>query len=345
MKRLVIFFIAAAQMLATQARQDNAGEPYLSKSFNASEVKTLRSETSGGYIMVTGTNEKESKVEVFVRGNGVNRNLSKEEIQERLADNYNIDVSLNGNELKAVANSRGNTNWKKALSISFKIYVPFNVSSKLNTSGGSITLTNLKGDHDFKTSGGSLKIDQLNGIITGRTSGGSIQAMNSKGSIDMKTSGGSIDAFNCNGKISLSTSGGSLKLNQLKGNIDTRTSGGSIKGSDISGDLYSHTSGGSIQLDQLACSLDAATSAGSVHASFVDPGKTVKVSVSAGSAVLGLPKDKGFNLDLSGGRVNTGTLKDFNGIVDNERVKGSLKGGGTDVYVRTSAGRVSIEWL
>lgn len=344
MKRLILLFLILPQVIPAFSRQNDNEKPYLTKSFSATGIKNIKAETSGGSLTVTGGKGQETKVEVYVRANGRNRNVSDEEIKNLLSENYDIDISVNGDELRAVASSKKSINWKKSLSISFRIFTAAKVSSKLHTSGGSIRLSGLSGNHDFSTSGGSLHIDDLSGLISGKTSGGSIHVANSEGTIDLKTSGGSIQAVNCDGTIGLSTSGGSLDLQQLKGNIKARTSGGSVKGSAISGDLLSHTSGGSIRLDRLSCSLDASTSAGSVDASFIEPGKHIKINAVAGSATIRLPKNKGYNFDLSGNRVTTGVLNNFNGSIEKNNVKGSLNGGGSDVYVHTSVGSVTLEW-
>src|SRR5262245_33212437 len=189
-------------------------EPYMTKSLGGESVKSTEVQTSGGSISVTGVNTAaETKVEVYVSSNmGREDNLSKEEIQQRL-QKYDLTVSVSNNKLTAIAKPKErNMDWKKGLSISFKIYVLKSVATDLATSGGSISLTNLNGDHKFTTSGGSLHIDNVGGKMDGRTSGGSIDLQNSKDDIDLTTSGGSIKANNCDGKLRLTTSGGSLDL-------------------------------------------------------------------------------------------------------------------------------------
>lgn len=344
MKKLILLFLAAAQIGTLTARQSNADKPYLTKSFNAGDIRSVKAETSGGSITVTGGNENEARVEVYIRSNGSIGKLSDDEIKARLEENYDLNVSVSGGELQATAAPKNSVSSRRGLSISFKFYVPANVSSNLRTSGGSISLTGLKGNEEFKTSGGSLHIESTEGTVDGKTSGGSIHVSNSKGNIDLKTSGGSIDAENCSGTLNLATSGGSLNLKGLGGNIDARTSGGSVKGNQISGSLNTHTSGGSIKLERLSCNLDASTSAGSVYISFTEPGKSVKINISAGSATLVLPRNKGMTLDLSGQKVNTGALNNFNGTVEKNKVKGSLNGGGSDISVHATAGSVSLEW-
>ncbi len=334
----VLFLLG--QALATSA-QNNNQQPYLNKSFANAAIKNVNVKTSGGSIMVSGGNASDAHVEVYINANNNNEDLSKDELTERL-QNYDLDVSLSGNELEVSAKAKSNFNWKKSLSISFKIYVPKEVSTNLTTSGGSIKLSNLNGEQSFGTSGGSLNVNQLNGIVKGHTSGGSINVTNSKSNIDMRTSGGSITAADCQGTISLSTSGGSLHLTNLNGTINARTSGGGINGDHISGELITGTSGGSINLTEMACSLETSTSAGSTHVQMDQLGKYIKINGSVGHIDLQIPSGKGLDLDLHGNRISTNVTTNFNGEKDDSRMVGKLNGGGIPVTVRTSIGGINL---
>lgn len=332
-KYLLVLFVACAGNAAFA--QNNWKSPYLTKSLSGQSVKEVFVNTSGGSITVSGAPGEEPRVEVFIQGNNGNGDLPKEEIQKRLDENYDFKVDVNSGELHASAkNKKNNMDWKKSLSISFRVYVPGNVTTTLNTSGGSIHLDNLTGAQQFETSGGSLHLDKIAGAIKGRTSGGSIHVNNSNNDIDLQTSGGSIEANNCTGRIRLETSGGSLHLNGLKGDIKATTSGGSISGNKIDGDFVTGTSGGSINLTDLSCSLDASTSAGSVRAQFLSVGKSVKIDVSAGRVDLQLPSKQGLNLDVRADRVVANLGEGFAGNKDKERVEGKLNGGGALIEVR-----------
>ena len=334
----VLFLLG--QALATSA-QNNSQQPYLNKSFANAAIKNVNVKTSGGSITVSGGTAADAHVEVYINANNNNEDLSKDELTERLKD-YDLDVSLNGNELQATAKAKSNFNWKKSLSISFKIYVPKEVSTNLTTSGGSIKLSNLNGEQNFSTSGGSLNLDQLNGLVKGRTSGGSIKVSNSKSNIDLRTSGGGITAADCQGTISLSTSGGSLHLANLNGTINARTSGGGITGDHISGELITGTSGGSINLTEMACSLETSTSAGSTHVQMEKLGKYIKINGSVGHVDLQIPSGKGLDLDLHGNRISTNVTSNFNGEKDDSRMVGKLNGGGIPVTVSTSIGGINV---
>jgi hypothetical protein len=341
MKKILLLVTALTVIINANAQKEQ--EPYMTKSLSGDNIKEARVQTSGGSITVNGVDAKEARIEVYVRSSNSRYEYTKDELKKKLEDEYDLDVSASGGKLTAIAkNKHNNINWNKALSISFKIYIPSNSNTDLATSGGSIHLANLNGNHDFKTSGGSLHIDKLSGDIKGRTSGGSIHVAHSKDNIDLHTSGGSIHAEDCMGTMELVTSGGSLNLKDLMGKIEARTSGGSVRGDDIKGDLLAHTSGGNVNLKGLSGSVDAATSGGGVHVELTELGKYVTISNSGGNVDLILPGDKGVDLKLRGNRINTGTLKNFSGKMEEDEVNGTLNGGGIPVTVRSSSGRINL---
>lgn len=347
MKKVLLLLISASFSVAIHAQNKNEQEPYTTKTFNES-VKNVEVKTSGGSISVSGADGGGARVEIFIRAsNGKDVLLSKDEIQQRLTEDYELNVSVNGNKLIAIAKPKErDIDWKKGLSISFKITVPKNVTTNLATSGGSISLKDLTGTNEFATSGGSLNVNTLSGKTKGRTSGGSINVVNSKDDIDLATSGGSINADKCTGNVRLATSGGSLNLSSLSGSIKALTSGGSIRGENINGELVTHTSGGSIDLKDLTCSIEASTSGGHVEVSIKTLGKYVKLNNSGGNIDLQVPKGKGIDLKLKGDKVSSEvTLANFNGTMEKREIDGKLNGGGIPVSANAGSGRVTLSVL
>ncbi|MEX6685957.1 hypothetical protein QTN47_00540 [Danxiaibacter flavus] len=342
MKKHFLVALAVVGCLAAKAQSNNDKEPYLTKALT-NDVQKVKVETSGGSIAVEGASSS-PKIEMYVNGNNSLFNkLSKDEIKKRLEDDYIVNINFSNNVLTATAKPKErNMDWKKSLSISFKVYVPKNVSTDLATSGGSIKLANLSGTQNFATSGGSLNVEGISGKIDGKTSGGSIKLSNSQDDIDLSTSGGSIDASNCKGNIRLSTSGGSLKLNDLNGKIDASTSGGSVNGSKITGELSAHTSGGSVRLSEMACSLSTSTSGGSMDVEITQLGKFVKISNSGGNIKLDLPKGKGLDLSLHGRKVKVNSLSNFSGNTDEDNISGKINGGGVPVDVKAGSGTLTV---
>lgn len=333
MKKSVLFFLLAASFASVLAQDDK--EPFMTKSFANKSINFAEVRTSGGSIHVSGVPASEARVEVYVRANNGNNNYSKEEIRRKLEEDYDLNVTLQDNKLVATAKSKSKIwDWKRSLSISFKVYVPEKVSTDLSTSGGSISLSHLSGKQEFTTSGGSLNLDYVKGHIDGKTSGGSIKVENSSDDIELTTSGGSIKAANCKGTLRLVTSGGSLDLRDLSGTISASTSGGSVRGGNIQGELNTHTSGGSILLDDIACSLDASTSGGSMRISVKELGKYIKLSNSGGNIDLALPKGKEFDLNLTAHKIKTSHMDNFSGKIEDDEIVGKLNDGGIPVEVR-----------
>ncbi|MCL1974523.1 MAG: hypothetical protein FWG54_06895, partial [Bacteroidetes bacterium] len=246
--------------------------------------------------------------------------------------------------LYAVAKPKSNfSGWNRSgLSIAFKISVPQEVNTHLRTSGGSIRINNLSGSQDFATSGGSLTVEQVSGKIVGRTSGGSIRLKASGDIIDVKTSGGSITAEDCNGTINLMTSGGSLKMSNLSGTIQATTSGGSISASSLKGTLKTGTSGGSVRLEGISGNVEASTSGGSMTVWMESVRDYVKLS-NSGNLSLTLPSGMGYNLKARGERVETSGLKDFSGSIETRNIEGKVGNGGPQIEVRSS-NRVTLRF-
>ena len=333
----ILFVILLTVAIHVQS-QDR--EPYITKSFSSEAVKEVYARTSGGSVDVAG-GSNQARVEVFIQGNN-GRSLSKEDIKERLEEDYKLEIAVVGGELRVVAEPKDKFfNWKNALNISFKISVPQQVSTDISTSGGSISMKNLAGSQNFSTSGGSLTIDKLSGKIKGRTSGGSIEVSNTKDNIDLGTSGGSIDADNCSGTLTLSTSGGSIKLNSLSGQIKANTSGGPIRGNNINGELTAHTSGGGVDLEDLEGSVDASTSGGNMDIEINKVDKYVTVHNSGGNIHLTLPANVGLDLKLRAERIHLENMQNFNGNKEEHKVDGKIHGGGVPVNIQTS-GSVTV---
>jgi DUF4097 and DUF4098 domain-containing protein YvlB len=334
MKKTIYLFLAVIISTATFAQQ--SGTPYITRSLSKENIKEVLAKTSGGGIFVSGVTGSEARLEVYINGNN-GRDLTKDEIKQRLDDDYKLTLSVEGGKLTVIAEPKSfNMNWKKALNIAFDIYVPQNISTDLNTSGGGIKLKNLSGTHMFATSGGGLNINKLTGRVRGKTSGGGISVSDSGGEIDLSTSGGGIDASNCSGSIRLNTSGGPINLQRLDGTIEAETSGGSVRGNTIKGELTAHTSGGGVSLLELSCSVKASTSGGNMDIQVDQLGKYVNVSNSGGNITVKLPANKGLDLKLRGERIRTTNLNNFSGEQEDNRITGKINGGGVPIDIHTS---------
>jgi hypothetical protein len=341
--KVILSFLFVISGIFAKAQDSHKGLLYLSKNLSAESIKQVEARTSGGGIEVTGVNPSEARIEVYVTENGHRGSYSKEEMQKIISNDYDLTVTASGNKLTAIAKPKESfRNWNSSLSFSFSIYVPTNCATQLNTSGGGIRITNLNGEQHFSTSGGGLDVKGLTGKIQGHTSGGGISVSDCKDDIDLETSGGGIEASRCSGQIKLNTSGGSIEMSSLDGNIRAHTSGGNIDAEKISGELVTHTSGGNISLTSMRGTLEASTSGGNIDIQVIETGKYVKLSNSGGSVGLQIPKGKGLDLDIHGGRIKTEGLSNFNGSVEKQSINGTVNGGGTPIDIHAGSGGVTI---
>ncbi|MES2328940.1 MAG: DUF4097 family beta strand repeat-containing protein [Bacteroidota bacterium] len=340
----LLLFTAALPMFAQDKNKDDElyKDPYSVKRFTEKITQVL-SETTGGNISIVGEATSEPRVEMYVHKQNWRTALSKDEIKQKLEADYDVNISVSGGKITATAKSKRKTrDWRDALNISFRIFVPYNTATTLETSGGNISLTSLNGTQDFTTSGGNLTVNKLSGNVKGRTSGGNIYLKDSKDNLDLSTSGGSIYASDCNGKINITTSGGNLELTGLKGDIRAHTSGGNVNGDHISGDLNAATSGGSIRLKEMSGSVDASTSGGNIDLSVSSLTKKISLNNSAGAIYLALPKNANMDLRLSADNIKTNTLNNFKGRQDKERIEGTLNSGGIPVRASSSSGTIHL---
>ncbi len=339
MKQIILLALLFANLFQMFAQTDT---PFTVKTYPSNEIKSLEIYTAGGGIFVEGGSETNAKVEVYITGNNGRNALSRAEIEERL-ENYILVYAHVGGLLKLSANKKNNnTNWKNGLSISYKVYLPKNINTELNTSGGGITLRNLNGNLNFSTSGGGLNLTDLSGKINGKTSGGGINLLNCTENVNLSTSGGEISAKNSSGDIKLRTSGGGLKLENMKGNIDASTSGGGIDASHISGDFTTSTSGGSIRLDDIAGNIKASTSGGNIDANISSIDNFLTLTASSGNIKANLPLSKGMNLDIAANKISHPNFNNFDGEIEKNRIIGRLNGGGAKVKIHAGSGNVHL---
>lgn len=298
------FFALLAFPVAAFASIEVA-DPYLTKEFTLNGTGTLNVETSGSSVAVTGTSGNKAIVDMYVKLNG--QEISSEDPEvERELENYSLDISQSGNTVSILVKRKNNSGRSK-LNLSFKVQVPTEMSSKFQSSGGSISIDGINGTHNVATSGGSIQV------------------------------------INSSGQVKTSSSGGSFRVENFKGNIDVQTSGGSIKVSKLVGDLIVGSSGGSVTLEDIRGGINASTSGGSIRAQLSDLEKGLTLKSSGGSITAVVPAGQGLDLDLSGGRVNS-SLSNFSGEMKKDRILGKINGGGIPVTMQSSGGSINLEF-
>lgn len=306
---LLCFVLFYADFTVAQS----SGDAYRTEVFTTTAAPEVSISTSGGSIKVIGHNENKVRVEMYVRRGS--RYLSTADTD---LEDFDITIEMDGNTVTASAKSSSSSSWSfwdlfrgdfggSGKSISFTVYAP------------------------------------KSALVEGRTSGGSVSAENFNSDISLRTSGGSVTARSITGDVKLRTSGGSIRLSDITGHAAVQTSGGSIRAENIIGLLEARTSGGSLRLSEISGAVDARTSGGTIRAELNQVNGNVNLRTSGGSITIEVPGSSGYDLDLSGNRVNV-DLVNFTGSSDRSRVSGSINGGGHDISARTSGGSVNLRF-
>jgi hypothetical protein len=319
---LVLVFISCAAFAAT--------EENLTKNFKAESGGTLVVDVEFGSIDVTTNTTAEVAVDVWRKVSRKNQTTEADFLREHpvefVRDGNTVTVRCrHKQEISGWFGGGGNRNEAK-----YTIRLPAQFSAKLNTSGGGISVNDLTGEVKANTSGGGLKFGRIHGPLNGNTSGGGIRVSDTEGEIKIGTSGGGIEV-----------TGGS---GSLKGN----TSGGHVTVKAFSGPVSVSTSGGGITIENATGKVEASTSGGGINASLSSPLKEeVKLSTSGGGMTLKVPAETAFNLDAStsGGGATCDLPVTVQGKMERQRIKGTVNGGGPQVYLRTSGGGIHVKKL
>ncbi len=288
------------------------------KTFNVAPGGTLTLDADVGDVRVTSG------------GNGVTVDVKRRARSEDALRDFTVTFDQQGNNVSVSAKyNRPNHwfNWTNDLDVSFEINVPSNYNLQLATSGGDI------------------KVGDLQGQVRARTSGGDLTLGNINGPVDAKTSGGDMSIASARGKLDLNTSGGDIKIGDAEGPATAKTSGGSIDIHRVTGDLYAHTSGGGIAIDEALGAIDASTSGGSIRARLSQqPRGDSRLSTSGGGITLSLAGNVSVDVDAhtSGGDVESDLPITILGKQSEGDLAGKINGGGPRLVLRSSGGSIRL---
>lgn len=166
-------------------------------------------DSPNGGIAVTGA----SRSDMVIRAK-VQTWAETEEAAREIAGNVRVTID-NGR----VTTEGPRTGRRESWSVSYRAEVPAATDLELDTSNGSVSVSNVNGTLQLSSSNGSLRLTGVGGDVRGRTSNGSVhvtltgQSWSGAG-LDVRTSNGSarIDIpENFNARLVASTSNGSLR--------------------------------------------------------------------------------------------------------------------------------------
>lgn len=303
---LLVFLILclAANLMAGEVKK-------ITKSYDVKSGGQLVLETDLGSVEIVSGSGDIVQIEVILET--MTRN---QERAERMFNDFQIQFTQHGEDVEIYAeyDFEGKRRWFRRsdddqIQVEYYITVPQKYNISVDTKGGSIYVRDLEGEVEVHTAGGSLVFEEITGDISGRTAGGS------------------IDLGGCLGDVDIKTAGGSIGIGYVKGNIEAHTSGGSITVEEANGTLNATTSGGSIKARLTQ-----------------QPKENCRLTTSGGSVTVYVAKDISvdLNAETSSGHVDIDFPVSLDGRICDSSIRGSLNGGGPELYLRTSGGNIHI---
>ncbi|MBO0725636.1 MAG: hypothetical protein J2P52_08555 [Blastocatellia bacterium] len=332
---LLIFFSLGVGLLALVWGVNHSGvavqaqtQGDIQKTFSVRPGGRLVMDVALGSIEVKTAGDSRIVADVFRK---VER--SSEARAEEILRQYEVNFEQQGNDLiiRAKFPHEDFRLWRRSgLQVRYVVSIPTEFNVDLKTSGGSIRVDDLRGEVRVKTSGGGLQFGKIEGPIVGNTSGGG------------------ISLAGCNGKVEVKTSGGGIKIGSGAGELLAETSGGGIEIENFAGDAVVKTSGGSIRINRIEGAIDASTSGGPIVAALgAQPKKDCRLHTSGGGITVELDESLSLNVnaEASGGGVTTDLPLTVQGELRNGLLRGTLNGGGQALILQTSGGSIHLRKL
>lgn len=310
------------------------------ENYSVSTPAQLAISSSDGNIELMPGSGSELQVYFIVTKNGRVLDISRAQLEEEVS----LTIVKTGSSLDIEVKYPQNywtLDWTDRLNVNFKVFAPVQTACTLRTSDGNISVQGLSGTQQMKTSDGNIKAWEINGDLTVTTSDGNIQGDKISGKVYSKTSDGDIRFDIIKGGVEATTSDGDIRLTNVDGSVRTTTSDGDIDIANIRGDHYAHTSDGDIYFQDLYGSLDASVSDGNIRGNIVELRTKLRAKTSDGNIDISVPSGIGMDLYVKGESVNV-PLQNFSGRSDDDIIDGKTNGGGVDVNLTTSDGRIKL---
>ena len=237
--------------------------------------------------------------------------------------------------------------------------------AKLETQGGHIQVLDVAGDLTAFTAGGHINAGNIAGNASLRTGGGHVRAGKIGGRAQLETVGGNITVAHAGSFVNVQTGGGQIDFGEVRGSVRAQTGGGGIRIMYVSGPMEVESSGGSICLTRVAGALQAATSSGTITA-WINPdapsgggnvrlGGASQLASGSGDIVVFLPRNLAATIDATvatGGERHIEADPSLHLMIQGAtngtgpvHATAVLNGGGAPLKLRTTAGRIRLQYL
>jgi putative adhesin len=276
-------------------------------------------DASGGGVTVTGG---------ATDGATVTITSTRDDIEQR----YSFEVTSEPGRVKVISRRRPGWSqwfsWNSNGNLHFDVRVPRETRVDLKSSGGGIRVSDLQGNARVRSSGGGLRIADIVGDLDAGSSGGGVEVKQVRGNVRVSSSGGGVDVIEVTGDVAAESSGGGVDVAEVSGNVDASSSGGGVHVNGVGGRVTADSSGGSV-----SAVLTEGNAAGG------------SLSSSGGGVSVTLGRDARLSIDAysSGGSVKCDLPVRTSGKQTRTTLRGDLNGGGSVLKLRSSGGGIHID--
>jgi DUF4097 and DUF4098 domain-containing protein YvlB len=165
--------------------------------------------------------------------------------------------------------------------------------------------------------------------------------------LDLHTDHGNITTHGVEGSLRSDTGDGNIEAVGGKGTIRLHTGDGNINANELDGSLSADTGDGNLNVEGRFDALDVRTGDGNLNGTAIAGSRLLspwKLQTGDGNVVLRLQDSVGADLDATtgGGRVTVDFPVTTSNAMHSKTVRGSMNGGGQQLYIHTGDGNINI---
>jgi len=304
-------------------------ESNLEKTFPTAPGGTLVVQADRGSCEIAPADGSEVRIRVLRQVKGGDKRQADE-----LFANHEVTFDTSGSTVSVIGKTARKlpfvgTPHPPYLMVRFQIDIPKKFGVDVRTSGGDVRIGDVDGKVKAHTSSGTITLGQVSGGVMAENSGGDIAIGEASAETEAQTSSGAIRIKKVKGKTHLSNSGGDIRVGEAQSSLFAKTSSGRIDIQSVGGDLEAQDSGGDIKVGAANGTVTAATSSGSISLGHIKSG-AVNVKDSGGD----------ISIDSADGNV---TAKTSSGSIKIRTAKGMVtaQNSGGDIHIGETGGQVT----
>jgi DUF4097 and DUF4098 domain-containing protein YvlB len=322
--------LPGALTLALSCHAGTKYEQNIDKSFAVTPGGQLVLDANSGPIHVVAGSSDKLEIHVLRRVDGGDQAAADE-----MFARHEVTFTQDGNTISVTARDNTHNAWhwnsRHSLEVSFEITAPPQFNMDLKTAGGDISLGDLDGKLNARTTSGAIRADNLTGSLDANDAGGDIVVKAVGKDATASTTSGSIEITKIGGKAEASDAGGNIGIGEAGGSVKARTTSGSITVGSASGEVEATDAGGDIRITDAAGKVTAHTTSGSITVG------------SAGGEVVATDAGGDIHIGIANGNVSAETTS---GKIEVETAKGETvkaEDHGGDVEIGHASGAVDAQ--